>query len=158
MENHTPKLRPGTIYPDPCKRQTSVFIARLLDKVGDTDLTAHPAFYMPSTGRKRVIRLAGRQSLNAVLRVLLANVDIATATVTASQRNLAKQPLAGGISNTRFSRALRELEIVGVINFSKDHGRRAVVLLTALGLSLFSVSLEEWRAAGGAMSGRDSLI
>lgn len=159
MENHTSNLQAGTIHPDPNKRKLTAFIARCLDKVGDTDLTAHPAFYMPSTGRQRTIRRAGRQSLNAVLRVLLANVDVATSTVMLSQSAMAKQPLAKNqnLSITRFSRALKQLENAGFIYFSDADGHRPTIVMTVLGLGAFGISPEKWRAAGGALCGRDSL-
>lgn len=157
MDNHTPELRPGTFNPDPNKQQTPALIAGFLDRIGNTDLTVSVAFYMPSTGRKRIIRLAGRQSLNAVLRVLLANVDIATSTVTASQSNLAKQPAGANLSKTRFCRALKELERAGLIYFSGAVGHRPIIVLSVLGLEICGISPGEWCAAGGALCGRDSL-
>lgn len=157
MENHTPNLRAGTIHLDPNKRNLPAFIALCLDKVGDSDLTAHPAFYMPSTGRQRIIRRAGRRSLNAVLRVLLANVDVATSTVTASHSSLTKQPIAKNLSASRFSRALKQLENAGFIYFSHATGRKPDIVITVLGLGAFGISGEEWRAAGGVLCGRDSL-
>ncbi|POZ13641.1 hypothetical protein C3Z09_22125 [Lelliottia aquatilis] len=157
MENHTPNPRAGTIHLDPNKRNLSAFIAHCLDKVGDEDLTAHPAFYMPPTKRQRTIRRAGRQSLNAVLRVLLANVDSATSTVTAGHSSLAKQPVANHLSASRFSRALKQLENAGFIYFSHADGRKPDIVITVSGLGAFGISVEEWRAAGGVLCGRDSL-
>lgn len=162
MENHTPKLRPGTINPDPRKRQTSALIARFLDRISDKDLTADIAFFispcLPFTVHHRDVRPDGRQSINAVLRVLLANVDVATSTVTASQSHLAKQPEGANLSKTRFSRALKRLERAGIIYFSRSAGRRATIVLTELGLGVYGISPVEWCAVGGVLRGRDSRI
>lgn len=162
MENHTPKLRPGTINPDPCKRQTSALIACFLDRIGDKDLTVDIAFFispcLPFTVHHRDVRPDGRQSINAVLRVLLANVDVSTSTVTASQSHLAKLPEGANLSKTRFSRALKRLERAGIIYFSRSVGRRATIVLTELGLRVYGISPEEWHAAGGVLRERKPRI
>jgi DNA-binding MarR family transcriptional regulator len=93
-----------------------------------------------------------------VLRVLLANVDVATSSITVSQSHLAKQPEGGNLSKTRFSRALKRLERAGIIYFSRSAGRRATIVLTELGLGVYGISPEEWCAAGGVLRGRDSRI
>lgn len=162
MENHTPELRPGTTYPDPHKRQTPAFITHVLDRIGDKDLTADIAFFispcLPFTVLHRGVRSDGRQSINSVLRALLANVDIATSTVTASQSHLAKQSEGLNLSPPRFYRALKRLERAGIISFSRSTGRRAAIVLTELALGVYGISQAEWYAAGGVLRGKDSRI
>lgn len=166
MDNHTPTLRPGTINPDPrykrpdrYKRKMPAFLARLLDSMGETDLTAHPAFYMPSTGRKRTIRKHGRNSLNATLRTLIANADVITASTTISCTSMAAQcglqtkSAAGNKGITRFTRALKVLDAAGAtqsrIERDPSSGQflSAVVVITAVGMAICGTTEKAWRAA-----------
>lgn len=166
MENHTPELRPGVINPAPrykrpdtYKRKMPAFLARLLDSMGETDLTAHPAFYMPSTGRKRTIRKHGRNSINATLRTLVANADVITASTTISctsmsaQCGLQTKSAAGNKGITRFTRALKVLDAAGAtesrIERDPSSGQflSAVVVITALGMAICGTTENAWRAA-----------
>lgn len=166
MDNHTPTLRPGTINPDPrykrpdrYKRKMPAFLARLLESMGETDLTAHPAFYMPSTGRKRTIRKHGRNSLNATLRTLIANADVITASTTISCTSMAAQcglqtkSAAGNKGITRFTRALKVLDAAGAtqsrIERDPSSGQflSAVVVITAVGMAICGTTEKAWRAA-----------
>lgn len=166
MDNHTTELRPGTINPDPqykrpetYKQKTPAFLARLMASMGKADLTAHPAFYMPSTGRKRTIRKHGRNSINATLRTLIANADVITASTTisctsmAAQCGLQSKSAAGNKGITRFTRALKVLDAAGAtesrIERDPASGQflSAVVVITALGMAICGTTEKAWRAA-----------
>lgn len=164
MENHS-EPRPGVINPDPryqrperYKRHMPAFITRLLNTMGDADLTTHPAFYL-YTGRQRTLRKHGRNSINATLRTLVANADVLTASTTisctsmASQCGLQSKSNAGNISITRFTRALKALDKAGatetVIERDPLTGKflSAIVVITAVGMAICGTTENAWRAA-----------
>lgn len=165
MENHSSEPRPGIINPDPrykrpetYKRHMPAFITRLLDSMGETDLTTHPAFYM-FTGRQRTIRKHGRNSINATLRTLIANADVLTASTTISctsmsaQCGLQSKSSSGNKGITRFTRALKNLDAAGATQTSIERDPEtgkflsAVVVITAVGMAICGTTEKAWRAA-----------